>query len=275
MVTEVIETPVETAPEVQPVETDAPTPVVEGDAPAAEPAAEPLQVEVTEPEKPEYMTRADWEREKESVAKRAADEALEADRRRRQTENARRAAQEKRDTEDRAELIDTVKAAFGAQGIYEVPDEAVIKAIDRTVSKRAAQLGTQNLDVIESALDYITAPAFGQQVDLSDDAEPAARRLAPKIQSLIDQIRPQIEAKAREGYIAESDLPKRVEAEIARRNAKGREGQTELKRPEGTVSSNRDNSPQAIINRIISGEADDKDREAYPDARRQVLMQGR
>jgi len=246
LTTQTIETPAEPAvadPEPIEVQTEEPATevVVEPAATPDETAAVP-QVEVTEPEKPDYMTRADWEREKSEVANRAASEALELDRRRRQTENARRATAEKREAEERIEARDTVKAAFGAAGIYEVPDEAVYSAIDRVARKQAASMTASGLDVIESAFDFIAAPAYGQQAELDEASEPAARRLAPKIQSLIDTIRPQIEAKAREGYIAESELGKRVDAEIARRNAKNREGQTDLQRVEGNVTAGNKDS---------------------------------
>ena len=53
------------------------------------------------------------------------------------------------------------------------------------------------------------------------------------------------EAKAREGYIAESELGKKVDEEIARRNAKAREGTTELQRAQETSSGGPElGSPQ-------------------------------
>ena len=212
------------------------------EAPAPEPAAaEPEaaatpQIEVVE-EKPDYMTRADWEREKETVAKAAADQALENDRRRRQTENARKAKAESDQRESDQEAVDTLKAALGAKGIYEVPDDAALAAINRIASKKAERLASGSLDTVEQAWDYLTAPAYGKQVDLDTEAEAAASRLGPKLQHLVNTIRPAIEAEARKGYIAESELPARVQAEIARINAKANEGKTELTRVEGVVAS--------------------------------------
>lgn len=272
MTTQTIETPAEpVSADQEPIEVQTEEPATEV---VAEPAAAPdaaaavPQVEVTEPEKPEYMTRADWEREKSEVAQRAAADALEADRRRRQTENARKAAQEKREAEERIEARDTVKAAFGAAGIYEVPDDVVFTAIDRVARKQAASMATSGLDVLESAFDFIAAPAYGQQAELDEAAEPAARRLAPKIQSLIDTIRPQIEAKAREGYIAESELGKRVDAEIARRNAKSREGQTDLVRPEGAPATASLTFPQ-LERKYALGEASPAEEARYLEMRGQ------
>lgn len=264
MVSEVIETPaVEVDPAVpQETETEAPAPIedAEGAAPEEEPAAtEVPQAEVEAP-KPEYLTREEWEREKADVAAQAARDAIEQDRKRRQTENARKANAEKRDAEERAELQDTVKAAFGAQGIYEVPDEAVLNAIDRTVRKRSEQIAAAALSTVEQAFDYIVAPITGTDVELDDAMIPAGRKLAPKVQSLIDALRPRIEAEARKGYVAESDIPKLVEAEIAKRAAKAREGQPDFQRPEGQPATTNKGSIEYWESRIArEGE------EGHPD----------
>jgi hypothetical protein len=98
------------------------------------------------------------------------------------------------------------------------------------------------METVEAAFDYLTAPAYGKAEEWSDDYTAAAGKLGPKLQNLVNTIRPQIEAKAREGYIAESDLPARVDAEIARRNAKAREGQEELKRVDGMAPSGDEQS---------------------------------
>ena len=241
MVSEVVETPTE-VPQADPVPTEAQTEAPEAIAPEsaadapAEAAATELQVEVEAP-KPEYLTREDAERLVEERAEKIRADEREAERRRRQTENARRAKQEQDQRESDQEAVDTLKAALGAKGIYEVPDDAALAAINRIASKKAERLATANLDTVDAAWEFIAAPVYGQTVELSDEAEPAARRLAPKIQHLIDTIKPQIEANARKGYIAESELSARVDAEIARRNAKAREGQTELARPEGAPAS--------------------------------------
>ena len=238
MTSQVIESPVTTDPEPQETQTELPeTPVVTEQAAEEPEAAAVPQVEVTEPEKPDYITRADWERERTEVAQRAASDALESDRRRRQTENARRAKQEFEAVNARQEAVDTLKASLGARGIYEVPDDAAVNAITRIASKQAERMAHASLDTVDEAWDYLTAPAYGKQVDLDDSFELAAKRLAPKVQHLVDTIRPTIEKQAREGYIAQADLGKWYEAETARRNAKGREGKEELKRVEGTPSS--------------------------------------
>ena len=259
---EVAEAPA-SAPEVPVEETEVPAtePVVEDAAPDPEPAAE-LQVSV-EPEKPDYITRADWEREKAEVAAKAAADAIEQDRRRRQTENARKAAAEKREQEDREEARDAVKAAFGAEG-YQVPDETVYKAIDRVASKKAQSILASHADAIETVFDYIVAPITGQDVQIEDGMVPLGKQLAPKVQAFINQFVPQIEAKAREGYIPASELGKHVDAEIARRNAQKRQGTEELQRVEGTPSSAIDNSDDARLNRIIS-----LGREQVPDSDRE------
>lgn len=263
MVSQAIETPVTTDQELVVVEQTEVEEVVEAVPDAAvDEAAAVTQVQVTE-EKPDYMTRADWEKEKAEVAAHAASDALESDRRRRQTENARLANQQKRDQDDRAELIDTAKAAFGAAGIYEVPDEALTKAVDRMVRKRSDQLSAGSLDAVDAAWDYLTAPAYGKNVELDDSFEMAAKRLGPKVQHLVNAIRPGIEAEARKGYIAEADLPKRYEAMDAARAAKGREGKEELKRVDGGATSSLDRSHTATIDRIARGTFDATDQQYW------------
>src|SRR3990167_7953926 len=96
MTTETIETaPAPADQESQTAETEAQATevVAEGAAPEPETVAV-QQVEVTEPEKPNYITRDEWEKERAEVASKAASDALEQDRRRRQTENARKAKAE-------------------------------------------------------------------------------------------------------------------------------------------------------------------------------------
>ena len=245
MTTETIETPATQADPEPETQTEEPTaePVAEPAAETSpEAAAAPTQVEVVEAEKPDYMTRADWEREKAELVQRTAADTLEADRRKRQTENARRAKAEQDARESEQEAVDTLRAALGAKGIFEVPDDAALAAINRIASKKAERLSKASLDTLDDAWDYITAPAYGKKVDLADEAEPAASRLVPKVQHLIDAIRPAIETKAREGYIAEAELPKYVEAEIAKRAANGRKGQEEVPHVEGTPTLSHANT---------------------------------
>lgn len=238
MVTQTIETPTADPAEAQ-TETEGLTPTeqvgVEVAAPEEVPAAAVPQVEVTEPPKPDYITREEWERERKDVADRAAADALEADRRRRQTENARKAQAEERAKARIAQTVDTVRATLVARGLDPevATDESVVTAIDRVAQERAESLSGETLDSVDGAWDYLT----GAVQELDDAFKPAAARIAPKLQHFVDTIRPQIEAKAREGYIAESELPKRVADEIARLNAKAREGQPELVRPAGAPAT--------------------------------------
>ena len=235
------ELPDQAPPEEQ---TEIPAPPVEAESAAETPAeAADLQVEVAEPEKPDYITREEWEREREEIRKQAAADALETDRRRRQTENARKAKQAERDAEERTELIDSIRVAFIEEGNLAPPTEKIAASVDRLVRKRTEQIGLANLELVAQAWDYVTASAFGQEGEWDEAFGPAARTLAPKLQNLVNHIRPQIEAKAREGYISEEELPKRVDAEIAKRNAKAREGQTQLPRSEGAVSAQQEGSP--------------------------------
>ena len=254
-----------TAPEPPPEpETETLTPV-ESAAPEATVAAEP-QVTVEEPPKPDYITRADWEKEKADVAARAASDALELDRRRRQTENARRATQEKREQEERAETIDVVRATLASKlGVDPslITDDAIDTAINRAATRRAQTLTSTTSEQREQVFDYLTAPIFKQAVEWDDAYTAEAAWLRPKLESLISQMTPQITEMARKGWISEEELPKRVDAEIARRNAKAREGQEELKRVEGQPASTIDRSLEAITSRIISNDADAEDKRMW------------
>jgi len=286
--------PVETAEAPTAIETttvDPAIPVEQTETPAivAEPAAESTetaatpQIEVVE-EKPDYMTRADWEREKAEVEKRAAADALEADRRRRQTQNAREAAQKKRDDEERTETIDVARATLASQlGVNPelITDTMIDTAITRVARKRAEGLTAGTLDQAEQAWDFLVKPAYRTTpvseeqakaesdaafAELDDTARAAASRLGPKLQHLVNTIRPAIEAEARKGYIAESELPARVQAEIARINAKANEGKEELKRVEGAPSPTDASTISERLDRIGTAKETPADR-AWWDAR--------
>ena len=257
MVSEVIEASTETQVDQSQTETQtettetAETAVEERAAETqTEDAAKAPQVEAVA-EKP--LTQADLDRmfdERESKIR--EDERL-REQRRRQTENARKANQEKRETEERQEAVDTVRATFAAQGIdpAAISDDLVTKAIDRLARKKADGLGITANERVGEVWDAITAQAYGKEpADLTPESLGLAEYLVPRVQNLVNQLRPMWEQKSREGWIAESDLPKRVDAEIARRNAKSREGQEELKRPGGAPPTADTNSLSAWETRV-------------------------
>ena len=196
-----------------------------------------LQVEVAPPV-PQGLTpeqRAEAERIVDERSERIRAGVLEEERNRRRTQAAREAQAAERAEKRLKRTVDTVKVALVSRN-YDpdvATDESVIAAIDAVAQDRAESLVGEQASLVGEAWDFIAAPVYGKEVELDPSFEPAAKLLAPKVQHLIDTIRPQIEAQARKGWIAESDLPARVDAEIARRAAKGREGQTELARPSG------------------------------------------
>lgn len=256
MVTQAVETPAEPAadPEPQVEQTEVPTPVEEVADAAAEPEAAAVEpVEVVEPEKPNYVTREELEAERQ----RAASEAIEADRRRRQTENARKAQQEERSKARLAQTVDTVRATLVSRGFDPevATDQSVVTAIDRVAQERADSILREQGDLIAPAWDYL----IGAAEELDESAKPTATALRPKLQALIDTIRPQIEAKAREGYIPESELGAKVDAEIARRQAKAREDKTELVRPEGTPAPLDNSTVEERLDRLAKGKPTDAD----------------
>jgi hypothetical protein len=215
-------------------------PVTEPAADAPEAAAAPQQVEVVEPEKPNYITREEWEKERADVAARAAADALETDRRKRQTENARKAKADQDRAERRQRAMDTVKAAFGARGVYEVPDEAVTTAISRVAQDEAEAQNASTLERFGEAMDWIGAPVTGEKIDRPEGVDAMIDLIAPRLQNLFNTARPLIEQQAAEKAIAEfkaTELPKLLEADRAARNQQKRDGQEELTRVEGTPAS--------------------------------------
>lgn len=258
----IVQEPVTADPEPTPEpQTEEPTPQQEPE-PAAEPeAAAAPQMEIApEPEKPEYMTKADWEREKAEVASRAAADALEADRRRRQTENARKAKADADEREAAQETADVIRASLVSQGIDPsiLADEAVTRTIDRVARKRADRIASRSLDTVDEAWDYLTAPAYGKSVEPDDGFADAANRLGPKLQHFVDTIRPAIEAKAVEEF-RKNGLAKAVDDEIARRAAASRKGQEDLTRVDGKPAPTTDRSHEAIMARTAKGLGDEQD----------------
>ena len=138
-------------------------------------------------------------------------------------------------------------------------------AINRIASKKAERLANKSLDTVDEAWEFLTAPVYGKTVDLPEEAEAAARRIGPKLQHLVNEMRPAIEAEARKDYIHKDELPARVEAEIARRNAKSREGQEDLKRPDG-------GAPSGVMSWASYMALSEADQLAMPDAQRNEIM---
>ena len=245
MVSETIDAPVETqevdqAVPVEVAESPAPVEGVEAAAPDPEPAATELQVEVEAPPPVpltlEQLEERDRKRDAEISAKAAAD-ALEADRRRRQTEGARKAKAEADERESLEEAVDIVRVATADPEYNPLdPSPQVIKAIDRLAKKKADRLSANSADLVDQAFGYIVAPITGEDVEFDESFRPIGQKLAPKVQSFIEKMRPIIAKDAVDEYI-KNEQPKAVEAEIARRAAKSREGQTELQRPEGVPST--------------------------------------
>ncbi len=275
MVSEVVEAPekqADQAPPEQQTETPATEAVAEGAAETQPEAAVP-QVEVTET-KPDYLTREEWEREKREVADRAAQEALEADRRRRQTENARKAQQEERLRQRIKQTVDTVRTALVSRNIDPdvATDESVVTAIDRVAQERAEALVKEQAELVGGAWDYLTAKAYGKDVDWDDQYADVARILHPRPQNLVEALRPTFEAEARKGYVPESRIPEIEKAAVERHIAREREKQGELKRPDGTPAA-IDNSDEARLARLAGRGAPptQADREwfaqKYPDRR--------
>ena len=239
MVTQTIETTetqVDPATQTTETETTETTEVVveEGAAPETGEAATP-RVDIGAEKPPEYVTKAELEEMRAEVARTAAADALEKDRRARQTEGARKASAEKRDQEARAELKDTLAAAFVSRGYAAPDDDSLASAVQRSVGKARQHISDETLDAVDDAFTYWT----DQNADRPD--HPAVERVQKHLTAFAAQIRPLIEAEARKGFTADAEVADRVkkavEADRAARNAREREGQEDIKRVDGSPAN--------------------------------------
>lgn len=240
---------------------ETPTELV-GDAAGAdeEAAAEPEQLE-PEPEARRY-TAAELREETERVARETAAQTLEWDRRNRQSENARRETERTRREQAAARMAESAETVLLKHGIS--PDQEVISdLITRFGNARSeVDLQTSQSD-IDLAMQYVTAPVLGDtrnpdDWNLTPGADAYARTVLPHLKRVIDTIIPSVQQSMMGDYVAKSEIPKLVEAEIAKRNAKAREGKTNITRVEG-ANSTVDRSHQATIDRVARGQGDEQD----------------
>ena len=236
MVSEVVEAPSEQTDQVL-------EPEVTEDAPApdeqAVAAPEVQEAAVEEPAQIEPEERRYTQAELDAQARNAAQQAIEYDRRMRQSENARKAADAQREQREAVELRDTTEVILSkAERDGWTEEQRATALIERISSKRAGFDVERAQGEMQQALAWVTAPLRGdprsyEEFGLSPTADAFARAIQPHLQ----QIMSAGQSAALEGYIPQSELPKLVDAEIARRNAKAREGKTELKRVDGTPSA--------------------------------------
>lgn len=259
-----IETPVETdlVPEPEVTE-DAPVPVEEEAvaAPEVEEAAaeEPKQVEPVEERR---YTQA----ELDDMARQSAQAAIEYDRRMRQSENARRAAEGQRAEREAQELRDTIEVTLGKAGFTDVGEDTVNALISRVNAKRGGFDVERAQGEMQQAMEWVTAPLRGDprsyaEFGLSPTADAFARAIQPHLQQILSAG----STAAVEGYIPQSELPKLIDAEIARRNAKAREGKTELKRVDGTPPANDTSTVADRLDRIGTPRETPQDRQWWDD----------
>lgn len=239
----------ETTEDQVPAEPQLEAPEVNLEAPT-EPAEEAAPAE--EPEKP--LTRAEFEallREREeTVRKEAVAEARERERRERQRENARREQDRVRRESEDAEANELLSAQLVRLGLPDADPQHIKPILDRYAQKREQQVTGRTLAEVSDAITAASADVLG--VDYDQDLSPAAdqyrQRLQPFVQDMYERAK---EAVAKSGdYIPKSDLPKLVEAEIEKRNAKSREGKTQLARVEGTTTPADTSSVADRLDRI-------------------------
>lgn len=259
-----IETPVE-ATDQTPQEAP-PTEIVEETPDAAEvpeeaAVEEPAQIESTE-------ERRYTQEELNQISRQSAQNAIEYDRRMRQSENARRAADAQREQREATELRDTTEVILSkAEREGWTEERRATALIERISNKRAGFDVERAQGEMQQALAWVTAPLRGDSRSYEEfGLSPTADAFARAIQPHLNQIMSAGQSAALEGYIPQSDLPKLVDAEIARRNAKNREGKTELKRVDGTPSPNDTSTVSERLDRVGTPKETPADR-AWWDAR--------
>ena len=238
MVTDVTEsTAEEQADQVpsDPVQTEVEAEAPQLSFPDAAAPAEEAAVTATEPEEPP-LTRAEIEamlRERETVAEQRAAERLRRDR---QREEGRRSAEATRNAQEKAELAEVLGVELYKRGLAETNPEELMPILDRYASKREVHYTNRTLQDVAQAFEYAAAETLGMEsdLDLTPKAEEYARSLAPFVRSVAQRT---IDGIIESGeYIPKAELAKHVDAEIERRNAKAREGKTQLPRVDGAPS---------------------------------------
>lgn len=236
MVTEtVVETPVETPDQTpQEVQTE-----VEEETPGA--AETPQEEAAVEEPKQVDEERRYTQTELDQMARQAAENAIEYDRRMRQSENARKAADAQREQKERAELKETVEVALVRAGLSDVDDAVVETLISKVGAKRGAFDVERAQGEMQQALAWVTAPLRGdprpyEEYGLTPVADAFARAIQPHLQQILSAG----QSAALEGYVPQADVDRLVAAARAAGRAESREGKTELKRPDGTPPTGGD-----------------------------------
>lgn len=222
-------------------ESDAAAPPLE-EEPAAEPEPEPTYTKA----QLEEQARQAREEERQRLI-----EEREREQRRIQSENGRRAYYQQLEQEQKAERQMLFQAALDRG---ESPED-VLATYDR---KREAQWLDRAANLADEAIVHMAAAIQGDTPVISD----------PRVQNVYDKVRQVAEiaynaglnassGQIAEQYIPKSELPKLIEAEITRRNAKAREGQKPIQRPEGTPSGGHEQGSLGWWNALTPQERQD------------------
>lgn len=249
MVSEVIETPeVEEAPAEQAVEE---TPIELGESPA-EQAEEAEPDESVIAEEPDLHTelaalRAELAEVKAAQAQKPQRSEAEVRAEIEANLRAQQQAQEEQRQQEQAwkdELNESLQAVLVTKGYTEVSAEDVRSVGERFINKRYDQIQNRTVTEVTDALTWVKEAAMEQPhtKNLSPKAQRYASDLLDSFNAIYGVLKTRAEEGARSGYIPESELPAKVEAEIAKRNAKSREGQEELKRPAAQQPAGNTNS---------------------------------
>lgn len=200
---------------------------------AAEPQEE-AAAPVEEAEKP--LTKAELEsllaEREERIRREAEERAAERVRRERQREQGRIANEQRQQQADDAEAQELLSAQLVRLGLPEADPTIVKPLLDRYAQKRETQVTQRTLGRISEAFSAAAADVLG--TDYDGDLDPVADsyrlRFVPFVEQMMEQAKTRI-AKSGD-YIHKADLPKLVDAEIAKRQAQ----KPPVKRVEGAPS---------------------------------------
>jgi hypothetical protein len=218
-------------------------------------AAEPEVEAAPEPEQP--LTRAEVQKmledERQKIREDAVREARAREQRERQRLNGLREKEQKRQQEEDAEATEIVQAQLVRLGLTEADPNQVKPLLDRYASKRQGQWTARyDADLAEGAR-AAAADVMGVDFDedLSDGAERFRKGLSTYASHMFEQGK---QALIQSGdYIHKDDLPKHVDAEIARRKPE----QKPVKRVEEAQKGGENRGSLAYWDTRIAHEGED------------------
>lgn len=245
---------------------ETPVAAAEGEEAAADESPDLPEVQTSEPDPTEALKEqlAEMNRRQQELQ----DRLDQAERSRRQSERAKESQQkaQARAQREQARLAGAVKAALAEANIFDASPEAITSVLDGFVAEKEEMMTERALGDVNTALDY-----FMGEVDaegLSPIQQTAVRQMHPKLQQWATAMREKIAAEATKDMIPLADLPKHVDAEIARRSPT----QPPVKRPEGEPAKSL--TFEQLEHLFANGEISSEQEAAYRAERKRRGLDG-